>query len=443
MHSILPFVGLAALLLLNALFVAAEFALVRARSSRLEQLAQEGKRGAALARRQLDQINGYLATCQVGITLASIAIGFVGEPTLGHLLSEQLGPVMGPGSAAIVSLALAYLIVTCIHITVGEQVPKLYALSKAESTARWLAGTMRVITWALKPMVWALDRATSAMLRAVGVNASDVHSDLHSAEDLRAAIAQSELGGVLDAGEATMLSGVFDLHEREARHAMTSIPQLTSVPESASAAQALDVVVESGHTRILVADADKRDVVVGVAHVADLLAASREHGEQATVAHALREVFIVPEGRSLDELLGDMRREHTSLAVVADEYGRAVGVITVEDILEEIVGEIEDETDEGDQRIRPVSEGVWEVDGHVSIIDLADEGVALPDDTTVYASVAGLVFDRLGHLPKDGEQLRVDGYELTVLSVQDSRIATLRLERVGADATTAGQAAAA
>ena len=424
--------GLLALILLNAFFVAAEFSLVRARTHRLEQMEEEGSKRARRARLQVEEIGRYLSACQVGITLASIGIGFLGEPTLGHFFQSVFHGALSPGLSVVLSVLCAYLVVTVLHVVFGEQAPKMFALSRAESTASRLSGAVHLTMLLLRPMVLLLDRMTNLVLRPLGVNSADHSHELQNGEELRASIIASASGGTLDRGEATMLSGVFSMHQQEARHAMTPRPKLTMVRASDPVSAALEMVISSGHTRILAVDDDKSDVVVGVAHVAELLRVRSERGEEGLVSHALREAFIVPESRALDELLTDMRRQRTSMAVVADEYGRAVGVVTVEDIVEEIVGEIDDETDqpEEERSVRPLPEGDgFLVDGHVSMNELRDHGIHLPDDTSTYSSVAGLVFDRLGHLPEVGESLAVDGWNVEVSGLEDRRISLLTLRR--------------
>jgi CBS domain containing-hemolysin-like protein len=420
--------GMVLLVAANGFFVAAEFALVRVRRSRLEELRADDAR-AAVALRQVDQISEYLSACQLGITLASIGIGFLGEPALAGLLEPVFGRTLSHGAALGLSLALAYLISTALHITVGEQVPKLMAIAKAEAMAVRIARPLQVFTRTLRPAVLALNGVSNAILRVLGVDPGAEFEEGGTAEDLKLVIAQSRAGGKLAPGEAEMLAGVFHLHEQQVRQVMTPIPAVVTVDLAASVDAAAEACATSGHTRLVVIEHGNRDRIKGILHASDIIRGLRQPDGDAGIEALVRDAPVVPETLSLDAVLADLRMRHSSVAVVVDEYGRTAGIVTIEDVVEEIVGEIADETDLPAEGIRRTVDGDWQVDGHVPINDLADHGVALPSSDTVN-SVGGLVFAHLGRLPKAGDSVRLGDYLATVRAVKEHRIASVRLRRV-------------
>jgi len=418
--------ALVLLVLLNGFFVAAEFALVRSRRSRLEELAAEGAAGSAAALAQVDEINKYLSACQLGITLASIGIGFLGEPALAKLIEPAFGGV-SHGVAVAVSVTIAYLLATALHITVGEQVPKIMAIAHAETTARRSAPVLRAFTIALEPFIVALNATSNAILRVLGVKPAAELMEGGSADDLKRIITASQRGGQLDPGEAGMLSGVFHLHEQEARQVMTPIPAVVTVDVSEDVETALRRCVSSGHTRVIVTEDRNPDHVRGLVHANALARQLMASGPKASIEELVHTAPIVPETKPLDDLLAELQRQRTSLAVVVDEYGRTAGIVTIEDIIEEVVGEIDDETDPAGGAVRQLANGDWLVRGHVAINDLADYGLALPIDTDAYNSVGGFVFGELGRLPRRGDTVTANGYSIRVESVRDNRIEAVRI----------------
>jgi CBS domain containing-hemolysin-like protein len=423
--SVLLLVLLALLIAINGFFVAAEFALVRSRRGKLEQAAEEGEAGAEAVVEQLDRIDESLSACQIGITAASIGIGFLGEPSLAKLLEPIFGN-LSHGAAAALSLAIAFAFVTAIHISIGEQVPKMLAIANAEKTARRVSRPLGWFAVATTPVTKALSFVSNGVVRLFGVDPKDLEEH-HTSEDLKQIIDSSRMGGTLDPGEAGMLGGVFHLHEQEAREVMTPIPAVITVNSSETVEAALRRCVTSGHTRLVVIEDDNRDRVKGVVHNNSLARLYMSDGPDAPLDTVVRDALIVPETRPLDDLLHDLQVQRTSLSVVVDEYGRTVGIVAVEDILEEVVGEIEDETDPRAAAVRKLTNGDWFVRGHVSLGDLADAGIELPVDSDTYNSVGGYVFGELGRLPKRGDSIRADGYTIRVEAVRENRIEAVRI----------------
>jgi CBS domain containing-hemolysin-like protein len=414
------------LIAVNGVFVAAEFALVRSRRSRLEQLASEGSRGATAVLEELDDIDEYLSACQLGITMASIGIGFLGEPAVAELIEPVFGD-FSHGVAVAISVAIAYALVTSLHVVVGEQAPKLFAIARPEGSARRLAGALRWFRRITAPLTVALTWMANAVVRLFGVRPAELDEQEPSSEDLQVLISQSATGGKLDPGEAVMLRGVFHLHEQEAREVMTPIPAVVTVDASATVSEALNLCISSGHNRLVVVEEGNADRVRGIVHALRLVRLMMAEGPEAKIEPAIRDALIVPETKPLDDLLTELQRQRSSVGVVVDEYGRTVGIVTVEDILEEVVGEIEDETDPLAGSLRQLSNGDWYVRGHVSLGDLADRGIELPVDTDAYNSIGGYVFGELGRLPKRGDLITSDGYEIRVESVRENRIEAVRI----------------
>jgi magnesium and cobalt exporter, CNNM family len=425
--TVLLLLAVVVLVLLNGFFVAAEFALVRVRRSRMEEETEAGRRGAALVLRQLDELSRYLAACQLGITFTSLGIGFLGEPAVADLFEDLFGERVSHNVSLAVSLALAYLITTSLHITIGEQVPKIFAINRAERVARVIARPLHIFTQVFSPFIHLLNGASNAILRLIGIRKTDEFDEGGSPEELKVLIAQSLTGGKLDPGEASMLTGVFHLHEQVARQVMTPAPAVVTVDLSENVETALRRCVSSGHTRLVVTEDSNHDRVKGIVHANALAQLMLTEGPEAKIDDLVREAPIVPETKPLDDLLADLQRQRSSLAVVIDEYGRTAGIVTVEDIIEEVVGEIDDETDPLGGAVRRLANGDWFVRGHVAITDLVDYGLELPVDSDAYNSVGGFVFGQLGRLPKRGDTITHNGYSIRVESVRENRIEAVRI----------------
>jgi CBS domain containing-hemolysin-like protein len=427
------------LVLVNAFFVIAEYSLVRSRRPKLEAAREEGLRGATLAIEQLDNINEYISACQVGITLASIGIGAVGEPVVADLLEPALGGPLAHGVAVAISVILAYLLITSVHITIGELVPKLYAIEHAERLVRLVARPLRVSRLLFAPFITGLTFVSNRILRLLGVDPDTISEQAENPEELKLIITESLQGGQLDPGEAGMLQGVFHLHEQDARQVMTPIPAVITVDVSEDVRSALERCISTGHTRLLVTEEENPDRIRGIVHASRLARALMEAGEHAPIEPLVRDAPIVPETKPLDDLLAELQRQRTEMAVVVDEYGRVAGIVTVEDILEEVVGEIEDETDAAGGAVRRLANGDWYVRGHVAVTDLIDYGLELPVDTDAYNSVGGFVFAELGRLPRRGDTVTANGYSIRVEAVRENRIEAVRIRERKAPAQSASE----
>jgi len=417
------------LLLANGFFVLAEYSLVRSRKSRLEELGAQGARGSDSALMAMDSISGVISACQVGITMTSIGIGAVGEQTLAHMFEGPLGGIAAHGVATVLAVVISYALITSAHIVIGELVPKFFAIGHAERALRAVAKPILWFEVAVRPVAWALTKVSHGILRLLGQDPSEIGDSAQTSGEIKMLIAESSEIGTLDQGEAGMLEGVFHLHEQEARQVMTPIPSVEWVDKTTTVEDALKVCVSTGHTRLLVVEDEDVDQVRGVVHASKLVERLLEEGPQGRVDGLEHEMPVVPENKPLDDLLSDLQKERMTLAVVADEYGRTAGIVTVEDIVEEIVGEIDDETDPAGSAVRELANGDILVRGEFPISDLPAHGIELPERADDYTSIGGLVFSELGHRPHGGETVTVNGWTLRVEGMEDNRIEAVRVRR--------------
>jgi CBS domain containing-hemolysin-like protein len=415
------------LVLVNTFFVVGEYSLVRSRRTRLQEMAEDGRRSARLALAMIDDIGDYIAASQIGITMASLGIGALGEPAL----SDALKPVFGALSheaAVVIAVILAYLLITVVQSIVGEIAPKLYTIQHAERVACLIARPLYVTRILFAPFIVVLNAASNRLVRLTGTD-PDAEPEHGTPADIKRIIADSRSGGSIDVGEANMLTGVFHLHEQEARQVMTPIPAVVTVDLSETVQDALRRCVQTGHSRLVVTEEGNQDRVKGIVHVNQLVKLMMTDGYEAHFDGLVRAAPIVPETKPLDDLLADLQRERTELSIVVDEYGRTAGIVTTEDIVEEVVGEVYDETDPASGGVRQLANGDWFVRGHVALTDLADHGLHLPVDTDAFNSVGGFVFAELGRLPKRGDQVSADGYSIRVESVRLNRVEAVRIRR--------------
>src|SRR3954469_15449683 len=424
-----------ALIALNAFYVAAEYSLVRTRPDRVEAAVERGEKNAALFLSQKESIDEYIAACQVGITMASIGLGAVGEPVIADLLEGWLGGPLAHGTAVVIAGILAYLLITSLHITYGELVPKVYTVVHAERVGRRIARPLQFSRRLFHPFTLALTGLANLTLRPLGVDPDVAGEEETTSEDLKFLIARSQHGGQLDPGEAHMLEGVFHLHEQEARNVMTPIPAVVTVDVSDHVEAALRRCVQSGHTRLVVTENQDTDRIRGTVHSNSLARLVMNRRRAPVIEPLVKDALIIPETKPLDDLLADLQRERASMAIVVDEYGRTAGIVTVEDIIEEVAGEIADETDPAAGAVRRLANGDWFVRGHVPITDLLDYGLELPVDTDAYNSVGVFVFGELGRLPKRGDTVQFNGYSLRVESVRENRVEAVRIRHASSGET--------
>jgi putative hemolysin len=418
MSDVWRVVGVLALVLGNAVFVAAEYALVTARRGRLEERAEQGNRPARAALHLMDEPVRFISTVQVAITVFGIAMGAIGEPLVSGLLE-----FLPRG----VSFAIAFVLLTYLSVTLGELVPKAVALQRAEALAVALAVPLDLLGRLLYPVVWLLQKSANAGLRLLKVKPAPAGMIAFTREDIRQSVAAAEDVGEIETAEEEMLYKVFDFAEKEAADVMVPRPDVVALSVTMPPEDALRAVLDSPYTRYPVYG-ESLDDIVGTLHVRDLVFALHSGRiEDVELAELLRPAYVVPETKDLGALLAEFRRTSQHIAVVVDEYGSTMGIVTLEDLVEEIVGEIEDEFDLPDESIERVNETTIRIDGTFTIDDFNEEfGAGLEHED--FHTVAGFVFDHLGRAAEPGDEVHSDGVRLTVLETEGSRIQRLEVE---------------
>lgn len=422
---VLGLVLVVVLVLANAFFVAAEFALVGARRTRLDELANAGDRKARLARRAVQSLDRYISATQLGITLASLGLGWMGEPALASLIGRVLGwlpDTLAAIASHSVASIIAFSIITVLHIILGELVPKAVALLFPETISRWVAMPLIGFSWVMAVPIAILNGTANLLLRLIGVSAPGEHERLHSPEELRLLVEQSEEGGSLLKQDARLLEGVFEFSEKSAQEVMTPRTRIAALDQDLTIEEAADQVAHQGRSRYPVYT-ESLDEIVGIVHAKDILAAlRREPGEN--VRSVMREPLFVPGTREVEDVLADMKRLKSHMAVVLDEYGGTAGLVTMEDLLEEIVGDIFDEHDTPEIRLQ--EQGAALIDGATSLGDFnAEHGTSLDD--TDYTTVGGWVFGALGRLPRPGDRVPAGERVLEVTEMDGRRVKSVRL----------------
>jgi CBS domain containing-hemolysin-like protein len=420
--------GLAAvvvLVLANAFFVATEFALVSARRTRLDELASAGDRKARLARRALQSLGRYISATQLGITLASLGLGWIGEPALAGLIAggfawlpKALAAIATHGVAS----AIAFVLITVLHIILGELVPKALALVYPEEVSRWTAGPLIGFAWLMAWPIALLNGTANRLLRMLGISPPGEHERMHSPEEIRMLVEQSTEGGSMLKEDARLIEGVFEFSEKTAQEVMTPRTQMIALEGSLSLEQAADEVAKARRSRYPVYT-ESLDEIVGVVHAKDILTALRGRPHE-TIQAIMRPPLFVPGTREVEDVLADMKRLKTHLAVVLDEYGGTAGLVTMEDLLEEIVGPIYDEYDPQD-RPSP-GDSAARLEGAMPITEFNARYDAAMDDTD-YTTLGGYVFGQLGRLPRPGDRVTVMPHTFEVVEMDGRRVKSLRL----------------
>ena len=416
------------LIALNGFFVAAEFALVRVRDSRLVQLEQEGSSRAGRVRDVLQELDAYLSVCQVGITVASLALGWVGEPAVSALLRPLLHGV-GIESERIVELIaviLGFAVITYAHLVFGEQAPKYYSIQRAEGVSMSISRPLNLFMFLFRPLVWLVNASTNLILRPWGIRLGE-EMEAHSEEELRIMISSSVASGELDPQEHDYLNNVFDFGDTVARAVMVPRPDIEALPITASLEELVERAAFGRYTRYPVYEGDL-DHVLGAVHVKDLFRAAKEEGDGFDIRPLIRDCLVVPETKRIEQILREFQSRKLQMAIVIDEWGSVEGLITIEDVVEELVGEIQDEFDEDEAAIEPLGENTYAVDGRIPITDVNDYfDLDLPHED--FDTIGGFVLGSLGRPPEPGDVVPADGVTLRVKTVDGPRVSMLTLER--------------
>ncbi|OQY26331.1 MAG: hypothetical protein B6I38_11515 [Anaerolineaceae bacterium 4572_5.1] len=406
-ESLLRLIAVIFLVLMNGFFVAAEFALVSVRGTRIAELVAKGNRAARWAAKALEHPDQVIAATQLGITLASLGLGWIGEPALSHLLEPliELLPVnLQSGASHSIAVGLAFSIITFLHVVVGELAPKSIALQNPEATSLWVARPTLWTEWLFKPFIWALNGTGNTLLKMIGVNPADAHELAHSVEELKMIVTASAEEGVVETEEQEMLHAIFDFGELLVRRVMIPRTEISAFEADIYLKEAIDIAIHSTFTKFPIYD-DDLDNIIGIAHIKDLLRADQDpERKNCKVRSLAREAYFVPESVSVKAVLGQFRVQRRHIAIVMDEFGGTAGLVTLEDLMEEIVGEVSDPFDDAQPEIQKQSDGSAVIEGLALIEEVNKElGLQLHDPN--YDTIAGFVLGCINRIPSVGGEL--------------------------------------
>jgi CBS domain containing-hemolysin-like protein len=423
------------LVALNGFFVASEFAFVRVRSTSVEQLAAEGRAGSAALQDVMGNLDDYLAATQLGITIASLGLGWIGEPAVAALIEPVLASVLPSSLIHLVAFAIGFGFITFLHVVFGELAPKTIAIADAEKVSLLLAPPMKASYYVLYPGIVVFNGAANTFTRAIGVPPASETDETMEEREIRRVLARSGDAGHVDESEVEMIERVFDLDDTVVREVMVPRPDVVSVPADASLSELRATVLDANHTRYPVVAADDPDHVVGFVDAKDVLRATDAASDSVTAGDLARDIVVVPETTAIDDLLVQFRDERRQMAAVIDEWGAFEGIATVEDVVEAVVGDLRDGFDAGagEHSIRAHDDGVYDADGSVSL-SVVNETLGTEFEGDGFETLGGLVLDRLNSAPTVGDTVRADGFDIEVRGVDGARISTLRIERAD-DAT--------
>ncbi len=419
-------IAIVILLIANGFFVAAEFALVKARGFRIEALANSGSAAAKLTVRIQAQLEAYLAACQLGITMASLGLGWVGEPAVAALL-EPMFHWAGVPDAILHTTAFitGFLIFSSLHIVIGEQVPKTFAIRKAETVSVWISYPLHFTYLLVYPLNWILNWSSGSLLALFGVEEA-THAEVFSSDEFKGMVTTSQEHGALEYDKANMINNLFEFDQRHIGRVMIPVNSVDLLDITDSEDDNLKKIREGGHSRFPVVDGGRDNEIVGLLLTNDLYAAMLDGEEKpwSDLRRFCRQPMVVPESQRVSTLFEDMRSNRAHMAFVIDEYGKFLGIITLEDLLEEIVGEIEDETDaeESTMPITLLEEGKWQADGLASLGDIEKVvGLVVPTEEEAN-SLSGLLMNQLERMPAPGDTIEIDNFRLTIQDIEDLRV---------------------
>ena len=430
--DILRLLAMGLLVLANAFFVAAEFSLISVRKTRIAELVARGNLAAKAVEKAISNPDRVIAATQLGITLSSLGLGWLGEPALSHLI-EPVVALLPTGLqeevSRAISAAIAFTLITFLHVVVGELAPKSIALQDPERTSLFVARPTLLTESIFKPAIWALNGTGNALLKLLKIKPASGHELVHSVGELRMIVTASTEGGAVATDESEMLHAVFDFGEMIVRQVMIPRTEIVAVEADVPLDEIIELTTQSTYTKFPVYD-DSLDQILGIVHVKDLLNALLTPGPRENTARGyLREAIFVPETISVKSLLRQFRDNHQHMAIVLDEFGGTAGLVTLEDLLEEIVGEVSDPFDVNDPDFQLMPDGSVLVDG-LTLIDEVNQQLGLSLNDPDYDTIAGFVLGRLGRIPKFADSVEVNGIRLRVEEMDGLRIARLSLGRL-------------
>jgi CBS domain containing-hemolysin-like protein len=413
---------------LNGLFVAAEFSLVKIRATQVDRLVEEGRRSASLVKEATGRLDAYLAVCQLGITISSLGLGALGEPAIAALIEPLLEPLgIQGGTLHFIAFVIGFSIISFFHVVFGELAPKTIAIQSAEGTSLFVAPFMKFFSYLLLPATVVFNGTANAFTRLLGYPPASESDETHSEDEIRTLVTQSARQGMLERDEEGMIRAVFELNDKTAREIMVPRPDVVALPEGASLKELVSIAAEGRYSRYPVHQGDSPDRIVGAVHVKDVLRAVASEGVTdagKTSRDLMRDVLTIPENRRIDEILEDLRKQDLQMAVVIDEWGSFEGLFTLEDIVEEIVGEIRDEFDTEEPVVEELGDGSYRTDGRISIGEV-NEALGTDFESQDFETVGGLVLGHLGRVPQTGDEIHLDGFLLRVAETDGPRIAQI------------------
>ncbi|MEN6413048.1 MAG: hemolysin family protein [Veillonellales bacterium] len=415
------------LVLLNGFFVAAEFAMVKVRSTRIDTLLQEGNTRARSAKKLVDHLDAYLSGCQLGITLASLGLGWIGEPAVAEIIKPVLAAFgLSPQVIHTIAFAIAFSIITALHIILGELAPKSLAIQKADSVTLWTSVPLIGFCKLMYPFIWVLNTTANRLLHTVGIQTANEHEAAHTEEEIRILMEESQKQGYINKTELTFVDNIFDFAERNAREVMIPRTDMVCLYAEDSFAENLDKALTEQLTRYPVCDPDK-DSIIGFVHIKDLLNAVAK-GQRPDIRKIAREIIAIPESMPISDLLRLLQKNRSQIAIVVDEYGGTAGLVTVEDILEEIVGEIQDEFDEEEPLVEPAEDNGYWVDGRLPIHE-ANEIFGLKLDSDDFDTIGGWMYSQVEMPPKIDQKIEYEDCEFIIKEVNNVRIHRIFLRK--------------
>lgn len=402
--------------------------MVKVRKTRLAELAENGSRRAQTALEVTSKLDAYLSACQLGITLASLGLGWLGEPAVATLIEPLFSGVAGWSTVytETIAVAIAFLFISFLHIVLGELVPKSLAIQKAENIALATAGFLKDFYWFFYPVIWSLNNVANLVLRIWGIEPANEADLAHSEEELRMLVDASQRHGYLDKMEGKLLDNVFEFSDRIASEVMIPRQDMVCIFIQDTFEEILGVLKKYGHTRYLLCDGDK-DHVLGLVHMRDIFRL-QEQPDAKDITQIKRDILVVPEGMPISHLVQKMRSQRTHMAIVVDEFGGSAGLVTIEDMLEELVGEIYDEFELEQQSIQKVAEHEYILNGRVLMEEVSELLEIQLEEETV-STIGGYVFSRLGRKPIKGDEVYFDGFHFEVLEVIGFRITKVKVMR--------------
>jgi CBS domain containing-hemolysin-like protein len=419
------------LVFLNGFFVAAEFAIVKVRASQIEIKAKTGSRVGKMAKNIVHNLDGYLAATQLGITLASLGLGWVGEDVMHTIFKDLFNSLNWDLSEAFIhsaSTIVAFSVITIMHIVFGELAPKSLAIQRPVATTLFVSVPLQIFYVVFKPFIWSLNNLAAIILKPFGINTAGGHESLHSNEELQYLLDQGKESGALEDNEHELIKNVFDFNERVVKNIMVPRTKISGIELSTSKDEVVQKIIAEGYSRLPVYD-DIIDKIIGVVHAKDILPLLARN-EDWSLNDIIRKPYFVPETKKINDLLNELQQKRIQIAIVIDEFGGTAGMVTLEDIVEEIVGEIQDEYDEEKPTVEKISDTEFVINAYATVYDVNEHlPHDLPEDED-FDTIGGLVSHAFGKIPEVGDSEECYGYLFTILKKTEQNIETIKLELV-------------